>query len=447
MTGSQQTKACVIGIWHLGAVTSACLADLGYDVVGVDKDPAKVAALNQGQAPIYEPGLDDLLASNLAAGRLRYTTDLEDAVRGAGYALITHDTPVDEQDEIDCSPIYETVEGLARCLESGATVVVSSQVPVGTCQALADTIHRANPSLDFGLACVPENLRLGQAIVRFKRPDMLVIGADTAATLARVERLFSPIEAPKVAVDLRTAEMTKHAINAYLALCISFANELANLSDLVGADAVKVVEALRLEGRVSPRAPLLPGLGFAGGTLARDMKVLRRLGAEHGFEAPLVNGILRTNELQNRMVVRRIEQHYGSLDGLTAGVLGLTYKPGTSTLRRSAAIEMIEAMAAAGARVKAYDPKADPAEVAAHLGSFTRCDSPYEAAEGSDALVLVTPWPEFKALDYARLRAAMRKPYFLDAQNLLDAEQMAEMGFLYQGVGRGRVQKAAGARS
>ncbi|MDP2948663.1 MAG: nucleotide sugar dehydrogenase [Chloroflexota bacterium] len=439
-----RAKVCVVGIWHLGAVTCACLADLGYQVVGVDRDQARVAFLNSGEPPLYEPGLQELMERNIASGRLGFTSDLRDGARGAPYLIIAHDTPVNDQDEADLSPITSAFQELAGCAEDGATVVVSSQVPVGTCEAMAATVRRLNPGLRFGIACVPENLRLGQAIERFKRPDMLVIGADTPATRQAVEQLLSPIQAPRVAVNLRTAEMTKHAINAYLALNISFANELANLSDLVGADALQVMQALRLDSRVSPRAPLFPGLGFAGGTLARDLKALSHLGEEHDYEAPLVNGVLRVNQLQNRMVVLRLKQSFGSLQGLEVGVLGLTYKAGTSTLRRSAALEIVRAMAEEGASVKAYDPRANPTEVEPHLRYFTRCASPYDAALGCRALVLVTAWPEFKELDFGRVRASMRFPFLLDAQNMLDADRMVELGFVYQGVGRARAQKTSG---
>lgn len=444
MTDATPHAVCVLGVWHLGLVTSTCLAELGYEVIGFDRDAARVQLLNKGHAPVHEPGIEVLLAAQLGAGRLRYTADLDDAMRTASYVLVAYDTPVDEKDELDLSEIYWVARALAQCAAQGVTIIVSSQVPVGMCEELAKIIGEVNPSLAFGIACVPENLRLGQAIERFRHPDMIVVGADTPNTLRNVKELLSPIEAPMVAADLRTAEMTKHAINAYLALCISFANELANVSDLVGADAGTVIDALRLESRVSPRAPLFPGLGFAGGTLARDMNVLRSLSEKHGYEAPLINGILRANELQNRMVLKRLEQFYGSLTGLTIGVLGLTYKPGTSTLRRSASIEIIRAMASVGARVRAYDPLADPGEVAPHRGYFTRCESPYEVAEGSHALVIVTPWPEFKELDFSRLRSVMKNPFLLDAQNALDAERMRAIGFVYQGVGRGDARATRG---
>jgi UDPglucose 6-dehydrogenase len=439
-------RLAVIGIWHLGLVNSVCLAGLGLRVVGVDSDEDRVGRLNSGQPPISEPGVETLLSRCLAEKSLRYTTDLHGAVADATHVLIAFDTPVDEDDGVDVAPIYDAIDAIVPALRQGAIVVVSSQVPVGTCDQLCEKIHARRPELDFGFACVPENLRLGQALERFHHPDMLVIGADVPKTFTAVEQIYQQIEAPRIHVDLRTAEMSKHAINAYLATMISFGNELANLSDLVGADARRVVEALRLEARVSPRAPLNPGFGFAGGTLARDMKVLRGIARKHGYEAPLIEGALRLNEMQNTVALRAIERHYGSYAGLRVGLLGLTYKPGTSTIRRSAAIEMLIALTSAGANVKAYDPMADPSEVAPHAGALERVGSAYDAAEAADALVIATPWPEFRQLDFIRLRASMAHPLLVDAGNFLPAEEMLQAGFIYYGVGRGAATMTAEGR-
>jgi len=429
-------KVCVVGIWHLGSVVSACLADLGYWVIGVDKDPKRVSELNKGVPPLFEPGLAELMTKNLESKRLSYSTDLDSALKGAKYVLITFDTPVDARDEVDLSEIFETSAELSKYLEDGSVVIVSSQVPVGTCEKIASIIASQRPSLSFGIAYVPENLRLGQAIERFRCPDMIVIGSDSVATQAEVEEFLSVIQAPKVRMDLRTAEMTKHAINAYLATSISFINEVANLCDEVGADAVKVGEAMRLDSRISPKAPLRLGLGFAGGTLARDLKVLQKLGEKVGYQMHLINSVLRVNQQQNRIVAKKLLKMYGSLHNLTVGILGLTYKAGTSTLRRSASLEIIRDLTDSGARVKAYDPKADLREVQIH-GEFEFCSDPYAVANGCDALVFVTDWPEFKELDFSRIKLLMRKPIVIDAQNMLGSEQMIQLGFVYLGVGRG----------
>jgi UDPglucose 6-dehydrogenase len=430
-------KVCVVGIWHLGSVFSACLADMGYRVVGVERDAKKVKDLNDGIPPLFEPGLAELMMKNLRLGRLSYTTELDSALKDAKYVLIAFDTPVDARDNIGLSEIFETSVELGKYLEDGSVVIVSSQVPVGTCEKIASIIASQRPSLSFGMACVPENLRLGQAIERFRHPDMIVIGSDSVATGDKVEELLSVIQAPKLRVNLKTAEMTKHAINAYLATSISFINEIANLCDEVGADAVKVAEAMRLDARISPKAPLKPGLGFAGGTLARDLKVLQRFGKKAGYQTYLINSVLKVNKLQSQFVIRKLQKIYGSLQNLTVGLLGLTYKAGTSTLRRSASLEIIRNLNSNGAKVKAYDPKADLTEIQIHR-EFEFCSDPLEVASGADALVFVTDWPEFKDLDFANIKSVMKKPVIIDAQNMLDAERLIQMGFVYLGVGRGR---------
>ncbi|HEU4758794.1 MAG TPA: UDP-glucose/GDP-mannose dehydrogenase family protein [Dehalococcoidia bacterium] len=431
-------RACVLGTWHLGSVTSACLAELGHTVIGMDPSRQRVEDLNRGVPPLYEPGLEELLARNLTARRLRYTTDLRAAARDAESVIIAYDTPVNDQDEVDLTGILAAAQAVAPHLDQGATLIVSSQVPVGTCERLADAVRRANPDLAFGIACLPENLRLGQAVQRFLAPEFLVIGAEDAAVQERVEALLARIDAPKLRVGLRTAEMTKHAINAYLATSISLINEIANLCDLVGADAFQVAEALRLDSRIGPGAPLTPGLGFGGGTLARDLQVLSRLGKDNAYEPHLIDGVLAVNRRQNERILSRLKGHYRSLHGLTVGVLGLTYKPETSTLRRSPSLEMIRALTAEGAAVKVYDPRADAREVEQHRHLFARYGDPYAVAEGSQALILATGWPQFKELDFRRIRSLVANPLFLDAQNMLDPDKMSRLGFIYQGVGRAR---------
>ena len=430
-------KVCVIGIWHLGAVYSACLADLGYQVIGVDGDAKRIAELNKGIPPLFEPGLQELITSNIKSKRLTYTTDLNHAVKGASYVLITFDTPVNDQDEIDLSEIFDTAGRLAGCIENNSIILVSSQVPVGTCEEIKTIIKKQTPALDIDIAYSPENLRLGQAIDCFEKPERIVIGADNSATLDKVETLFSVVKAPVLKMNLRSAEMTKHALNAFLATSISFGNEIANICDEVGADALKVVTALRTEGRIGEKIPLFPGLGFAGGTLARDLKALKKIGREKGYETLLIDSVFAVNQRQNGVVVRKLERIYGSVKGLTIGILGLTYKPGTSTLRRSAALEIIKQLVDRGAKVRAYDPKADMNEVHEHI-EFEFCTDVSTVAIDSDALVLITEWPEFKELDYARLKHIMKKPVFIDTKNLLDSQQMSAKGFSYFGIGRGK---------
>ena len=302
---------CALGVWHLGSVVSACLADLGYRVSGVDSDTHRVEKLNAGIAPIFEPGLEALLRKNLASGRLAYTSDLSEGVRDADCVIFTYDTPVDANDELDLTPIIVAAEEIARYLRQDTLVVVQSQVPVGTCEKLGHLLRRMKPTRAPAIACVPENLRLGEAISRFMEPTMLVIGADETSTLDRADAFLSIVPGARLRTNLKTAEMTKHALNAFFATCISFANELGNLCDEIGADGLKVAEAMRLDERIGPRALVRPGAPFGGGTLARDLRILKGVGHAAGYETPLIDAVFRVNEEQKDLVVKRLRQLFG----------------------------------------------------------------------------------------------------------------------------------------
>ncbi|MBI2913614.1 MAG: UDP-glucose/GDP-mannose dehydrogenase family protein [Chloroflexi bacterium] len=432
---SDSTRICALGLWHLGCVTSACLARLGYRVTAYDPDAARVRDLMGGTPPLYEPGLSELIAEGLASGRLTFTDDLAQATGGAAFVLFTFDTPVDDQDQADIGGILTAAADIAPLLGERATVIVMSQVPAGTCRRIAVSLQQADPGRRVRLVYSPENLKLGRAIDRFLRPPMVVLGADDEEALDAAEQLFAPIAAPKLRLNLPTAEMLKHALNAFSATCISFANEIAALCDEAGADAVAVADAMRYDERVGLETPLRPGLGFAGGTLARDLNALRAVGDRAQRDTPLLDAVHAINEGQKQRVLDKLHGVYGSLDGLTVSVFGLTYKPGTSTLRRSLSLELIDALAGQGTSVKAYDPMADirelPAGFPARIG-----DDPYETARDSDALLILTGWPDFRDLDYAAIRLFMRQPVLIDALNLLDREALLGYGFRYLGIGR-----------
>jgi len=425
-------RVCVIGLWHLGCVYSACLAKLGYVVVGTDEDRRIVEDLRRGKPPIFEPGLNQLVAEGIACGRLSFVDDIGEGSKNAGYAIIAYDMPVDAEDRPDPSIVFRTVDRLKNGT-SHPTIVVSSQVPVGTCEQIASMFSNAGIVPD--LAYVPENLRLGQAIERFMKPDMIVIGSNSPSTIVKIRTLFSPIRTKFIEMDLTSAEMAKHALNAFLATSISFANEIGNICDLVGADALKVAEALKSDSRIGPRALLRPGLGFAGGTLARDIRVLQETGKRHEYETLLVNGVLGVNQRQNASIVSRLERLVGKLEGKSVGVLGLTYKAGTSTLKRSVAIEIIRHIQQEGVSVRAFDPQVSKSEVASE--TFFLCDDAYSACENVDVLVILNDWPDFAKLDFTAVRNLMKKPVVLDAQNLLDPSKMREYGIRYVGIGRG----------
>jgi len=433
-------KIAVLGLWHQGVVGAACLAELGHDVAGADPNAETIARLESGRAPLFEPGLDELLAKGLASHRLTFSTSYARAVEGAPLVFVMFDTPVNERDESDLSEIFACIEQIAPALHRATTLLVTAQVPVGTCDELAAALARRGRS-DVALAYMPENLRLGQAIERFNAPALPVIGTDDDRAFEQLRAVFAPLAPEWQHVSLRTGEMIKHALNGFLGLSISFANELGNICDAVGADGKRVGEILRLEPRVGAKAMLLPGLGFSGGTLARDMQTLRRLGREHGLPTPLLDGAWAANAEQNRLVVRKLQAALSELRGARVAVLGLTYKPDTSTLRRSAALEVIADLAAAGAVVTAHDPRADRNELAAY-GAFDFHEDPLDAVDGAAALVLMTPWSDYRGLDFAAVRERMAGSYVLDTAGLWDAEVLTGLGFGYDEIGRGRQGRA-----
>ena len=429
-------KIGVLGLWHQGLVGAACLAEQGYDVFASDPGPDVVAKIRGGRLPVSEPGLDALVAEGVAGGKLQFVDDMRNAVRQAEFVFLMFDTPVDENDRIDLSDIYSTAEAIAPELRDDAVVYMTAQVPVGTSGEILATMRRAGRS-GVAIAYSPENLRLGQAIDRYRHPPLPVIGTDDDRCFKRLAAIMAPFSRSWQRASLVTAEMLKHALNGFLGVSICFANELGNLCDFVGADGARIAELLRIEPRVGPKAMLMPGLGFAGGTLARDMTVLRNLGDKLGIETRLLDGAWDSNQNQNRTVVRRLNSLLPRLDGARICVLGLTYKPDTSTLRRSAALEVIDDLTEARAVVTAHDPGVDRQELAAHR-NFLMCDDAYAAAEGTDALVLMTPWTAYRNLDFSRLRAAMRGTILFDTANIWSADEAARHGFVYLDIGRGR---------
>lgn len=431
------TSVAVVGLWHQGIVGAACLADWGYDVLAADPDAGKIATLNSGKAPLFEPGLDELLAKGRASGNLSFSTDVAAAVRGRPFILLMHDTPVDGNDQSDLSVVFRDVEAFAPALADGVVLHVTAQVPVGTCDEIRARIQAARPGLKFAIAYSPENLRLGQAIERYRKPPLPIVGSDEPAVFQALETLYAPCGVTWQRCGLRTAEMSKHALNAFLALSVTFANELGNLCDEVGADGHRLAELLRLEPRVGPKAMLFPGLGFAGGTLARDMQTLRGLGDRFGIETPQLDGTWNSNQQQNRLVVRQLKKRLGGLAGRHVAVLGLTYKPDTSTLRRSAALEVIADLAGEKCTITAHDPKADRNELKAY-GGFAVCDSAVDAARGADAVVLMTAWADYRTLDFRAVKSVMRGTLVFDTANLWKADAVLAAGLTYLDIGRGR---------
>jgi len=405
---------CVQGLWHLGSVTAACLAAAGHRVIGLDFDEPTIASLETGTPPVAEPGLAELLRE----GNLDFTTDAT-AARLADVLWVTYDTPVDEDDHADVAFVFAQVERVLPHLRDGALVLVSSQLPVGSTARL----EQLAPRLRF--ACSPENLRLGKAIEVFTKPDRVIVGVRDDSTKAIVSKL---ITAPIEWMSIESAEMTKHAINAFLALSVTFANELASVCERVGADAKQVERGLKTESRIGPRAYLAPGGAFAGGTLARDVAFLTELGQTHGLTLPLLGGVSPSNQAHKQWPQRRLQDRLGTLAGVRIAVWGLTYKPGTDTLRRSAAVELCRDLIARGATVSAWDPAVRSIDLGIELAT-----DPAAAARGASALVIATEWPQLRDLDLAPILATMQRRLVIDANRFL-AGRIADAEYVAVGV-------------
>jgi UDPglucose 6-dehydrogenase len=426
---------CVIGIWHLGAVNAAGFAEKGYRVVGLELDPKKAKQLARGVMPLFEPGLEELSKKHLAKRALSFSSDPQVA-KDADYVVIAYDSPVNDRDEVDISPVVDAARLVGPLLRAKTPIVVTSQVPLGSCEKIEADVRSANPGWQSGIVYTPENLRLGAAIPRFLKPDMLVLGANDARAAAAALSLYRPFRTEKVSMDLRSAELVKHALNAFLATSITFINEIANLADRLGADAVAVGGALKLDKRIGKSALMMPGLGFSGGTLARDVTQLRKFAGELGYRAKLLDAIVDVNEGTFDEVIARLTTKLGTLSGKKVGVLGLTYKPGTSTVRRSPALKIMGRLKESGADCAAYDPKASATELSEYGDLFSRAKNVRELATKADALVLVTEWPEFRDIPFASIAKLMKRPLLIDSKNYLDPARIAAAGLDYQGFGR-----------
>lgn len=423
----------VVGLWHLGETVAVSLAELGHRVIGLDEDRDVVAGLQKGVPPLQEPSLRDLLAKHLQGGALSFTGDFSQ-IKNCDAVFLTFDTPVSENDEPDVAPLFDAVKKLAPHLKTDALFVVMSQVPVGTTSKLLGVIKEVNPSLACEGVYLPENLQLGRAINCFLKPDRIVIGADTESAKERMDALLKNVQAPRLFMNVVSAEMSKHALNAYLATSLSFIYNISDMCEAVGADITDVSRAMRRDKRIGEGAYLDSSIGFSGGTLMRDLKTLASLG-----DLPVIAGTIRTNEERRKKILSRVEKFLGMpFAKARIGVLGVTYKPGTSTLRRSMALELLQIMRSAGAKVAACDPEALEAEFLKEAG-FPLVRDPYEMARDCHGVLLVTAWPEFQNLLPERLKEVMNSPYlFFDARNFFkDKEHIFKSkGLTYVGIGR-----------
>jgi UDPglucose 6-dehydrogenase len=426
-------KVAVLGLWHLGSVTAACLASVGHSVKAFDPDPRTVAALADSIPPVAEPGLSELIARGLQSAALQFSSDLSDAVRDADVVWLTFDTPVDEDDVADVDYVVRHIVATFPHLAEGSVVLCSSQLPVGTVRTLEQAWLKAATGRTVSFACSPENLRLGKAIDVFMNPDRVIVGVRDDRARARVQALLQPVTDRIHWMSVESAEMTKHAVNAFLATSVTFANELAAICERTGADAREVERGLRTERRIGPLAYVSPGAAFAGGTLARDVAFLRALGTRLGRPTPLLDGVLTSNATHRMWASRRIQSELGDLAGTKIAVWGLTYKPGTDTLRRSDAIELCRWLVRQGASVHVHDPAAQgvPEDVI-----VTRHEDPLAAAAGARALVLATSWPVYREVDVDRLATVAPQLLVLDANRFLGATLANDARFRLVSVGQ-----------
>jgi UDPglucose 6-dehydrogenase len=429
----------MIGTGYVGLVSGACFADFGHQVTCVDKDEAKIAALRRGEIPIFEPGLDVLVASNVKAGRLKFTTDLAEPVTEADAVFIAVGTPSRRGDgHADLSYVYAAAREIAAALKGFTVVITKSTVPVGTGDEVERLIREANPSADVAVASNPEFLREGAAIRDFKFPDRVVIGASDERAHKVLDDIYRPLsinQAPLMFTGRRTAEMIKYAANAFLATKITFINEMADLAEKVGANVQEVARGIGLDNRIGTKF-LHAGPGFGGSCFPKDTRALVKIALDHDVHLRIVEAVLAVNDNRKRAMARKVSGAVGgNLRGKTVAVLGLTFKPDTDDMREAPSIPLVTGLLDMGAKVRAHDPVG--MEMARReLPDIEYCDDPYLCARGADALVLVTEWAQYRAIDLERLKNELAHPVVIDLRNVYRPEDMAAHGFIYDSVGR-----------
>ncbi len=421
----------VIGVGYVGLVTAVCLAELGHTVVCRDIAPERVAMLQRGQVPIHEPGLSELLQRN--AARMTFTLDMEDVFRDARIAIVCVDTPPTAAGDADLSRVEAVIEALPASA-GAAILVMKSTVPVGTGRRMRAELD-ARGREDVGYVSNPEFLREGSAVADFREPDRVVVGGDRSEDVARVARLYEDLQVPILTTDVASAEMIKLASNAFLATKISFVNEIANVCERVGADVEEVARGMGMDTRIGPSF-LRPGIGYGGSCFPKDVTALKQMAGNTGYSFQLLASVIEVNELQKRRVIGKLQDRLGSLRNRRVALLGLAFKPHTDDMREASSIVLASRLIAEGASVVAFDPVAAERARAVLPAAVEIADSMLTAVTGADALVIVTEWPEFRAVLDADVRAAMREPLIVDGRNLLDPDAAVAAGFTYLSIGR-----------
>lgn len=427
---------CVIGTGYVGLVNATCFADLGNNVVALDIDEKKVVDLRNGIMPIYEPGLSELVKRNVSAGRLSFTTSYEEALADAEFVFICVGTPSGVDGEADLKYVRAAAETIAKMMTHPLIVINKSTVPVGTGDFVADIIRNTQPKpIKFSVVSCPEFLREGAAVQDFMFPDRTVLGSDDEDASQAVAQLYLPLRAPIMMTDLRTAEMIKYASNAFLATRISFINEISIICEKLGADVIEVARGMGFDKRIGHHF-LQAGIGYGGSCFPKDVKALAYMAQTHGMHPQLLNAVMDINDFQRRHIVLKLHDMLGDVRGKTIGMLGLAFKENTDDIRESPPLAVARQLLNQGALVRGYDPVAME-NTAREVPGVQLCGNPYELAEGADALVIATPWNEFKQLDLTRIKELMKQPIIVDGRNMYNPGLMHDMGFAYRGVGRG----------
>ncbi|HWA03737.1 MAG TPA: UDP-glucose/GDP-mannose dehydrogenase family protein [Rhizomicrobium sp.] len=430
-------RIAMIGTGYVGLVSGACLSEFGHNVVCIDKDSEKVAALRAGRIPIFEPGLEEVVAANVKAGRLAFDSDMAGAVGAAEAVFIAVGTPSRRGDgHADLSYVFEAARELAAHLGGYTVVVTKSTVPVGTSRKVKDIIRGARPDAQFDVCSNPEFLREGSAIEDFRRPDRVVVGCDSARAQDVVREIYRPLylnETPILFTSPESSELIKYAANAFLATKITFINEMADLCEKVGADVQDVARGIGLDGRIGSKF-LHAGPGFGGSCFPKDTLALVRTAQESGAPVKIVEAVVSVNEARKIAMADKIERAFGGVKDRTVAVLGLTFKPNTDDMRDAPSLAIVPRLQAAGATIRAYDPEG--AGEARRLLDVTFCDNAYEALDGADGVVILTEWNEFRALDFARMKSRLKRPLMVDLRNIYRPAQMEAAGFTYVSVGR-----------
>jgi len=434
-------RIAMIGTGYVGLVSGACLSEFGHDVVCIDKDTAKVDALRAGTIPIFEPGLDEVVAANAKAGRLSFATDMAKAVSEADAVFIAVGTPSRRGDgHADLTYVFAAAEELAGHLQNYAVVITKSTVPVGTSRKVRDIIKRVRPDADFDVASNPEFLREGSAIGDFRRPDRIVVGCDSDRGRDVVREIYRPLylnETPILFTSPETSELIKYAANAFLATKITFINEMADLCEKVGADVQDVARGIGLDGRIGSKF-LHAGPGFGGSCFPKDTLALLKTSQDCGATARIVEAVVSVNEKRKMRMAEKIVEAFGSVKGKTIAVLGLTFKPNTDDMRDAPSLVIVPHLQKQGAAIRAYDPEG--AKEARHLlPGIELCGNAYEALDGADGVVILTEWNEFRALDMERMKGLLKRPLMVDLRNIYRPSQMVADGFIYASVGRSTV--------